>query len=74
METFILFYTILEVIIALVDTGLFIASIWSDHKYGILSTKSDHINLALVIVNGILIVLVLIYWTGIFQLIASTLF
>jgi hypothetical protein len=74
METFILFYTILEVIIALVDTGLFIASIWSDHKYGILSTKSDHIDSALGIVNGILIVVVLIYFIGIFPLIAPTLF
>lgn len=74
MGTFILSYTILEIVIALVDIGLFITSVWLDHRYGILSGKSDLVDLALLIVNSILIVVVLIYWIGIFPLIAPTLF
>lgn len=74
METFILWYTILEVVLGLVDIGLFISSVWSDHRYGMFSDRSDHIYLALEIVNGILIVVVLIYWVGLFPLIAPKLF
>ena len=69
METFILWYTVLELVLAFADIGLFIASVRSERK-----SKSDHIGLALAIVNGILIVVVLIYWVGLFPLIAPKLF